>query len=90
MSGQCRNVWQYLQALKKALGAAIVSMAKTLSLGTIAEGVENEMQAKLRHGQVGDQRQDYLFSRPFLPNSIAWRKPDFGVLIKSTRLDRLD
>lgn len=63
MSGQCRNAWQYLQALKKALGAAIVSMA-ALSLDTIAEGVEKEMPGKLLHDLVGDQRQGYLFSRP--------------------------
>lgn len=50
-----------------AIATAIVSLAKALSLDTIAEGVENEMQAQLLRGLGIDQGQGYLFSRPIAP-----------------------
>ncbi|MGE5492754.1 MAG: putative bifunctional diguanylate cyclase/phosphodiesterase [Actinomycetota bacterium] len=50
-----------------AIATAIVSMAKALSLDTIAEGIENERQARLL-GELGvDQCQGYLFGRPMPP-----------------------
>jgi PAS domain S-box-containing protein len=50
-----------------AITTAIVSMAKALSLDTIAEGVETEGQAELLHALDVDQCQGYLFSKPIPP-----------------------
>lgn len=50
-----------------AIATAIVALAKALSLDTIAEGVENEMQAQLLRGLGIDQGQGYLFSHPIAP-----------------------
>jgi PAS domain S-box-containing protein len=50
-----------------AITTAIVSMAKALSLDTIAEGVENERQAEMLKALGVDLCQGYLFSRPVPP-----------------------
>jgi EAL domain-containing protein (putative c-di-GMP-specific phosphodiesterase class I) len=50
-----------------AIAAAIVAMAKTLNLATIAEGVETEGQAQALRRLDVDLCQGYLFSRPLPP-----------------------
>jgi diguanylate cyclase (GGDEF)-like protein/PAS domain S-box-containing protein len=47
-----------------ALTAAIISMAKALSLRVVAEGVETEEQLAFLRGHRCDEVQGYLFSRP--------------------------
>src|SRR4029077_9776609 len=47
-----------------AITAAIISMAKSLSLKVIAEGVENEAQISFLRAHQCDEIQGYYFSRP--------------------------
>ncbi len=47
-----------------AIIQAIITLAKTLNLKTIAEGVEEERERKLLEEMECDQIQGYLFSRP--------------------------
>ncbi len=51
--------------------SAIVSLARTLGLKTVAEGVENETQAQLLRLLRCDQMQGYLFSRPLSADEAA-------------------
>lgn len=53
-----------------AIADAIISMAKALSLDTIAEGIENEGQAELLTTMGVDQCQGFLFSRPVSPDEF--------------------
>jgi EAL domain-containing protein (putative c-di-GMP-specific phosphodiesterase class I) len=43
---------------------AIINMAKSLNLKTIAEGVENNHQFEMFKGKGCDEIQGYFFSRP--------------------------
>jgi EAL domain-containing protein (putative c-di-GMP-specific phosphodiesterase class I) len=47
-----------------ALVSTIISLARTLRLETVAEGVESEEQAKILRLLQCDQMQGYLISRP--------------------------
>jgi EAL domain-containing protein (putative c-di-GMP-specific phosphodiesterase class I) len=54
-----------------AITAAIVAMARTLGLKTIAEGVETEAQLKFLKSLGCDEGQGYYFSRPLPPEALA-------------------
>jgi EAL domain-containing protein (putative c-di-GMP-specific phosphodiesterase class I) len=50
---------------------AIISMAKSLNLKVIAEGVENEAQFSFLRTQRCDQIQGYYFSKPLAVDDVA-------------------
>ncbi len=54
-----------------AITAAIVAMARTLGLKTIAEGVETEAQLRFLKSLGCDEGQGYYFSRPLPPEALA-------------------
>jgi diguanylate cyclase (GGDEF)-like protein len=66
-----------------AIATAVVTMAQSLSLNVVAEGVELEKQARLLDAIDCSEMQGYFFSRPlpaeeFLPllNKTHWRSAD--------------
>ena len=54
-----------------AITVAIISMAKSLNLKVIAEGVENEAQFSFLRTQRCDQIQGYYFSKPLAVDDVA-------------------
>jgi EAL domain-containing protein (putative c-di-GMP-specific phosphodiesterase class I) len=54
-----------------AITAAIISMAKTLNLKVIAEGVETEAQMSFLRSHNCDEIQGYYFSKPLSTSEVA-------------------
>ena len=54
-----------------AITAAIISMAKSLNLKVIAEGVENEAQMSFLRAHQCDQIQGHYFSKPLTVDEVA-------------------
>ena len=54
-----------------AITAAIISMAKSLRLKVIAEGVENEAQMSFLRAHQCDEIQGYYFSKPLATEQAA-------------------
>jgi EAL domain-containing protein (putative c-di-GMP-specific phosphodiesterase class I) len=54
-----------------AIATAIISMAKSLNLKVIAEGVETQAQMELLQSWNCDEMQGYFFSRPEPAESLA-------------------
>ena len=54
-----------------AITAAIISMAKSLNLKVIAEGVENEGQMSFLRAHQCDEIQGYYFSKPLAADQLA-------------------
>jgi diguanylate cyclase (GGDEF)-like protein/PAS domain S-box-containing protein len=54
-----------------AIAAAIISMAKSLNLKVIAEGVEDEAQLSFLRAHQCDEIQGYYFSRPLAVDKVA-------------------
>jgi EAL domain-containing protein (putative c-di-GMP-specific phosphodiesterase class I) len=54
-----------------AITAAIISMAKSLRLKVIAEGVENEAQMSFLRTHQCDEIQGYYFSKPLAVDDVA-------------------
>ncbi len=54
-----------------AITSAIISMAKSLNLKVIAEGVENEAQMSFLRAHFCDEIQGYYFSKPLATDQIA-------------------
>ncbi|MBT9538941.1 EAL domain-containing protein [Thiobacillus sp.] len=55
----------------KAIVSAIIQMAKSLGLATIAEGVETEGQLDFLREQGCDEVQGYYYSKPLSPDAFA-------------------
>jgi EAL domain-containing protein (putative c-di-GMP-specific phosphodiesterase class I) len=54
-----------------AITTEIISMAKSLNLKVIAEGVENEAQMSFLRAQQCDEIQGYYFSKPLVVDKVA-------------------
>ena len=54
-----------------AIAKAIISMAHSLKLNVVAEGVETIEQLKFLHDHESDEVQGFLFSRPVPPEEIS-------------------
>jgi diguanylate cyclase (GGDEF)-like protein/PAS domain S-box-containing protein len=54
-----------------AITSAIISMAKSLNLKVIAEGVENEAQMSFLRAHQCDEIQGYYFSKPLVVDKVA-------------------
>ena len=55
----------------KAIVSAIIPIAKSLGLATIAEGVETEGQLDFLREQGCDEVQGYYYSKPLSPDAFA-------------------
>jgi diguanylate cyclase (GGDEF)-like protein/PAS domain S-box-containing protein len=62
-----------------AITAAIISMAKSLNLKVIAEGVENEAQMSFLRAHQCDQIQGHYFSKPLTANEVAEKLAECSV-----------
>ena len=62
-----------------AITAAIISMAKSLRLKVIAEGVETEAQMSFLRAHQCDEIQGYYFSKPLSPEQAADKLRGTGV-----------
>ena len=60
-----------LDADDAAITAAIISVARSLNLRVIAEGVETEKQVAFLRAHHCDEIQGYYFSKPLLPDEFA-------------------
>jgi diguanylate cyclase (GGDEF)-like protein/PAS domain S-box-containing protein len=67
---------------------AVISMARSLKLRVVAEGVETKEQLAFLQAHHCDEAQGYYFSRPVLPQEFA-RLLDAGVLIAAHQLNEL-
>lgn len=54
-----------------AMARAIISMSETLSLGTIAEGIESQEQIEMLQGLGCDMGQGYLFAHPLKASEMG-------------------
>jgi diguanylate cyclase (GGDEF)-like protein/PAS domain S-box-containing protein len=68
-----------------AITAAIISMAKSLRLKVIAEGVENEAQMSFLRAHQCDEIQGYYFSKPLAVDDVAGKLRGPATLEPATR-----
>ena len=54
-----------------AIAMAVISMASSMHLGVVAEGVESEAQLKFLEAKKCEEIQGYYFSKPLPPDEIA-------------------
>jgi diguanylate cyclase (GGDEF)-like protein/PAS domain S-box-containing protein len=54
----------------KRIASAIISLAQTLNMKVVAEGIENELQLTYLEGENCDEGQGYYFSRPMPVSTI--------------------
>ena len=59
------------QLVKLTLVSTIVSLARSLKLKVVAEGVDSEEQASALRELACDEMQGYLFSKPLPPSDLA-------------------
>jgi diguanylate cyclase (GGDEF)-like protein len=77
----------------RAIGSAIIAMAKTLHLGVVAEGVEDFAQLAFLREEHCHEAQGYLLSKPLAPDDavtllrrLAAGPPDASVTFRLSRL----
>jgi len=68
-----------------AITAAIISMAKSLNLRVIAEGVENEAQMSFLRTHHCDEIQGYYFSKPLAVDKVADKLRSTAVQVLSAK-----
>ena len=68
-----------------AITSAIISMAKSLNLRVIAEGVENEAQMSFLRAHHCDEIQGYYFSKPLAVDNVADKLRGTAVQVLSAK-----
>jgi len=68
-----------------AITAAIISMAQSLNLRVIAEGVENEAQMSFLRAHHCDEIQGYYFSKPLAVDNVADKLRGTAVQVLSAK-----
>ena len=71
-----------------AIATAIISMAKSLNLKVIAEGVENEAQLTFLQDHHCDEIQGYYFSKPLTADSVADKIREIAFGVRGTPSDQ--
>ena len=56
---------------KAAIVGGIIGLARQLSIGVVAEGVENEDELRLLRAKGCEDMQGYLFSKPLPPDQVT-------------------
>jgi len=74
-----------------AITAAIISMAKSLNLKVIAEGVEDEAQMSFLRARQCDEIQGYYFSKPLPADECAKKvRSTFGAQSTNRGVSSID
>ena len=68
----------------------LVQLGRALSIGTFAEGIEEQQELALLRDERCDSGQGFLFARPLDPSAVAaffrdWAPPGPGVLAQASQ-----
>ncbi|WP_410911647.1 putative bifunctional diguanylate cyclase/phosphodiesterase [Priestia filamentosa] len=79
----------YTDSREAAIVSSIISLAKSLDLSIVAEGVEERDQALILHQEKCDEIQGYYFSRPIPPNELKKVASDMWGKIKDCQKENV-
>ncbi|MED3726750.1 EAL domain-containing protein [Priestia filamentosa] len=79
----------YTDSREAAIVSSIISLAKSLDLSIVAEGVEERDQALILHQERCDEIQGYYFSRPIPPDELKKVAGDMWEKIKDCQKENV-